>query len=439
MAQLDIAAPLGAAAEPKARRGPSTLLLLGVTIANAAAMRSVFSPMQEIAQRDLAFTDFQVSLIQGVAASIPIALLSVLVGRFTDRGNRARLLFALSALWTVGTVFTVFAADFWQMFFARMLAGAGALCSLTVAISIVADVSAPDQRGRSMMVLSLGSMVGGAAAFALGGALLGIFAQPDAPEIIPGLAPWRSVHLVFALGAVVLTALLLTLREPARREITDTTHTDTMAALRAIWTRRALLGPLFLGQVTVVMADVAATIWAAPVLTRNYAQTPEQFGGWMGLVLLASGLVGAVLGGLAADFGHKSKVRNGILIGAVVASVLSIPGAFFPLMPGIPGFALLLTLLLTCGAITGLITATAIAVLVPNEIRGVCLGAFIVIGAVIGFGVAPTMVTLISESLGGPEFIRYGLVATTAATSVLAAVGFISAMRAKGNGDPSRT
>lgn len=414
------------AANP-ARRGGAAwpLALLGLTIANASAMRWVFSPVQEIAEHDLHFNDFQISLIQGIAASIPIALLSIPIGRLTDRGHRASLLMALSALWTAGTLLTVFAADFWQMFLARMLAGLGAMCSLTVAISMAADLSAPERRGRSLLLLSLGNMTGAAGAYAVGGALLGWYAA--APPLLAGLSPWRSVLLVFGAVSFVLTLLLFALREPARREV-GIHSADIGTALAEIWRRRNLLAPLFLGQVTVVMADVAANIWAAPVLTRAYNLQPEQFSGWMGLVILLSGLVGAVLGGVGADFGHKSKLRGGILIAAVIAAALSIPGAFFPLMPTVTGFALMLALLLTCGAVTGLVTAAAIAVLVPNEIRGVCLGAFIVIGAVIGFGVAPTLVTWISAALGGSDGLRYGLAITGASTSLIAACGFASAL-----------
>ncbi|MBI3438421.1 MAG: MFS transporter [Proteobacteria bacterium] len=431
MAQLDLAAPTSAldrgGVGEKRRTTAWPLLLLALTIADASAMRNVFSPLQETAEHALHFSDFQISLIQGVAASIPIALLSIPIGRITDRGNRALLLFGLSSLWTIGTIFTVLAADFWQLFIARMLAGIGALCSLTVAISLIADLSTPQTRGRAMLAISLGNMVGAAAAFALGGALLGLFSQTSAPTLIAGLAPWRSVHLIFSGASIVLTLLLLTLREPARGEIIDK-HASLRTALAEIWERRALLAPLFLGQVTVVMADAAAGIWAAPVLARNYNQTPEQFAGWMGLVLLGSGVVGAVFGGFAADFGQRLKLKNGILVGAVIAALLSIPGALFPVMPSLAGFAWMFALLLTCGAVTGLITATAIVVLVPNEIRGVCLGAFIVIGAIIGFGVAPTMVTMISDALGGPDQLRYGLAATGVATSVLASLGFIAAL-----------
>lgn len=424
-------ASLAAASAAQSHAAPRSyflpLLLLALTIANASAMRIVFSPMQELVAQDLRFSDFQISLIQGIGASVPVAILSIPVGRMTDRGDRARLLVALSALWTVGAALTVFATDFWQMMLARTLAGVGAMCALTVAISMAADLSAPAHRGRSLLLLTLGNTIGAAAAFALSGALLGFYAH-NAP-LIGGLAPWRSVHLAFAIASLALTVLIVTIKEPARHEISDA-GPDLKAALQALWARRALLAPLFFGQVTVIMADAAAGIWAAPVLSRSYGLQPEDFAGWMGLVLFASGILGAVFGGLSADFGHKSRIKGGILAGAVIAALLSIPGAFFPLMPTVTGFALMLALLLTCGAVTGLVTAAAIAVLVPNDIRGVCLGAFIVVGAIIGFGVAPVVVTLISDALGGAGAIRYALAAAGIATSIAAAIAFMLAMRA---------
>lgn len=427
MPHADIA--LSASEAPRARNRGATfaLVVLALTILSAAAMRAVFSPIQDIAKADLNLSDFQISLVQGLAGAVPIALLSLPLGRVTDRGNRTQLLLALAVVWTLGTLGTAFVTEFYGLFLARMLAGIGAMCAVPVAISIAADLTAPEQRGRSLLYLSLGNMSGVACAFAFGGGLLGVFEH--APPFFAGMVPWRTVHLAFALASAALILPLLLLREPVRREVGETVHTTLAPALRAIWARRAVLAPLFLGQVTVVMADTAAGIWAAPVLSRSYGLQPEQFAGWMGLVILASGLIGSILGGVAADLGHKSKLKGGILIGAVIAALASIPGALFPLMPDPTSFALTLALFLTCGAVTGLVTATAIAVLVPNEIRGVCLGAFIVVGAVVGLGIAPTLVTLISDALGGESAIRYGLAATALATSATGAIGFILAMR----------
>ena len=405
------------------------LLLLAMTIASGAAMRGAFAPVQEMAKLDLGLSDLQISLVQGLAASIPIAVLAIPIGRLVDRSNRTRLLAAMAVVWTLGTLLTVTAPGFTMLFLARMLAGLGAISALPVAISIAADLSPPEKRGRSLLLLSLGQSVGLAVAFALGGWLSGLLAAPDHGWLARvGIAPWRGVHLVFGAGSALMLLLLLALREPARSELGEAADAALGPVLRELWERRRFLAPLFVGQVSVVMADTAAGIWAAPVLIRDHGLRPDQFAGWMGLVILLPGALGSVIGGVAADLGHKLHLRGGILAGAVVASAVAIPAAFFPLMSGALGFGLMLSLLLLCGAITGLVTATAIAVLIPNELRGVCLGAFIVLGAIIGFGVAPTLVTLASARLGGEAFLASALTMTGVAISGVSLLAFALAM-----------
>ena len=430
-----LAEPLGktAAPAPEITRGKALfgLLSLALTICCASSMRVIFSPVQDLAKAELNLSDFQLSLLQGLAVSVPVALLSLPVGRLTDRGNRLRLLLVMALVWTTGSIATAFATGFYSLFVARMLAGIGAMCAVPVVISMAADLSTPERRGRSLLFLSIGNIGGGAIAFAAGGWLLGWLqtAAAESGGLFAALAPWRGVHLWFGLASLVLIMPLLALREPRRHELGEAPHAELRPALREIWAHRRLLGPLFLGQVTVVMADTAATIWAAPVLTRDYGVLPEQFAGWMGLVLLGAGTAGSLIGGFAADAGHRSRIGGGILLGAVAAAWLSIPGACFALAPGTVSFALLLTLLLTCGTVTGLVASTAIAVLLPNEIRGVCLGAFVVIGAIVGLGFAPTAVTLVSTAMGGEESLRYALAISIGVTSLLAALGFTGALR----------
>jgi predicted MFS family arabinose efflux permease len=393
----DLTAPFTAARE---RSTTPALLILALTICSAATMRSVFSPVQEVVKLDLGLSDLQMSFVQGLAASIPIAILSIPLGWMVDRANRVRLLIGLALLWTLGTVLTAFAGDFAALFVTRMLAGLGAICSLPVAISIAADLSPPERRGRALLLLSLGSTIGGAIAFAGGGAVFGALEHSR----FAGLAPWRAVHLIFGVVSAVLVGLLFLIKEPERKEKGEEAGTALAPALRELWSRADFLAPLFVGQIGVVMADTAAGIWAAPLLT--------------------SGIVGSVLGGLTADAGHKSRFNGGILFGALTASGLSIPAALFPVMPSVAGFAALLALLLVCGAVTGLVTATAIAVLIPNDIRGVCLGAFVVIGAVVGFGLAPTLVSLGSTALGGESHLSQALGFTGLGVSIVSFAAF---------------
>jgi MFS family permease len=404
------------------------LLLLALTIASGATLRIVFSPLQELAKGELSLTDLQLSLVQGLAASIPIAILAIPIGRLVDRSNRVRLLIALAAVSAVGTLMTAIAHDFATLFVARMLAGLGAVCAIPVAISIAADLSAIERRGRAILLLSTGQAIGVAAGFALAGALIGAIGV--GPDGWFGMTAWRSVHILFGVAALLCVVPLLLLAEPARRELGNIVHPPFGVVLRELWIRRAFLIPLFIGQISVVMADVAAGIWAAPVLTRDHGLTPEQFGAWMGLAVLVPGIAGSIIGGIAADLGQRSSRRGGILYGAVIASVVAIPAALFPLAPGLAGFASVLGLFLLCGAMTGLITATVIATIIPNELRGICLGMFVVVSSVIGMGIAPTVVTLVSAALGGESHLAAALAGTGVVISVASLLAFVlAAMR----------
>ncbi|MFM5953185.1 MAG: MFS transporter [Novosphingobium sp.] len=403
-----------------------TIVLLALAMASGNVMLGVFSALQEGAKAELRLSDGQMGLLQGLAVSIPLALLAIPVGLAVDRGNRVRLLFVMSAVWTAGTLLTVVARGMPLLFLARMLAGVGANLSTTIAISIAADVSPPAQRGRSLLLLTIGKYAGTALAFALGGLLFGLFKQNGGLAQLP---PWRSAHLVLGLASLILTLGVLLIREPERHEIAAGPHAPVRVVAAELWERREFLIPLFVGQAGVLMADASAAIWAAPVLSRSFRLEPENFAGWMGAVIFSSGVLGAILGGLAADFGHRRARRGGILLGAVIASILALPAAAFPLAPSVPVFAGALFALLLGGTITGLVTATAIAVLVPNELRGLCIGAFIAFGGLIAFGVSPSLVTALSSVLGGEGQLAPALAIVGLGVSLCGAGGFWLAMR----------
>ena len=149
----------------------------------------------------------------------------------------------------------------------------------------------------------------------------------------------------------------------------------------------------------------------------------------MGGGLILAGIVGSILGGFSADWGVKLPRRGGILIGTIVAGVIAIPASLYPIMPTTALFGLAFTALMICGTVSGLITATAIAVLVPNEERGLCLGAFMILGALIGIGLAPTVVTLASDAMGGESQLALSLTIVSVVIGFLSLAGFWLAMK----------
>lgn len=416
----------GAGADPIRRTAWRAVLLTSLVVMMAGMVRLAFSPVQEAAKIELGLTDYQISLIQGIAAALPMAVIAIPLGWLTDHSKRTRIMLVLGLCWTVGMIWTAFATNFETLFLARMLAGLGTMSLVPVAISVLSDLSAPQQRGRAMLFLGMGNTLGPALAFVLGGVMFTAFA---ADLSLPGvsLSPWREASLVFGIASAVTLLLLILIREPARHEVENDSN-SLKAVVQALLKRWKFLLPLFVGQISVIMADAAAGVWAVPVMQRDLGLSIGQAGGILGGILLVAGVLGPVMAGFIADFGHKSSIRGGILIGAVAASAIGVPTALFPIVSNVPAFAAVLFVLLLAGSMTGLITATAIAVLIPNEERGICLGAFMILGALIGLGLSPVLVTLGSKALGGESHLGMALAIVGVVVGLISLAGFGLAM-----------
>ena len=406
------------------------LLALALAMALGFTMMGSFSMVQEGAKLEMGLSDKALGLIQGLSAAIPLALFSIPIGILVDRGRRVRLLVIMAAIWTLGTAITALAPGAGLLFVGRMLTGIGTTGGLTAALSLSADLCAPEQRGRALLIVTSGKTLGVALAFGLAGALLGWFTHGGRLPLVPTMTPWRSVHALLAVLSLILCLPLLLLREPARQEVAAGTQAPFRVVAGELWARRRFLIPLFVGQVSVVMADAAAAIWAAPILSRNFHLTPDRFAGWMGTTLFAAGLVGTIAGGFTADIGQRSGRRGGVLFASFAAAVIGVPAALFAVAPSVPVFGVALGVLVLCGTITGLGTSVALTVLIPNEIRGLCIGAFIAVAGVIGYGIAPTLVTLVSTMLGGESHLGVGQAIIGVIVSAFAALAFLMAIKA---------
>lgn len=409
--------------------GKGAIGLITLAVFTGTAARYALSPMQELVAADLGLGDNQVALLQGMAIALPTALMAIPLGRLVDRGNRARLLLMLALLSAAGSVLTALAQDFTTAFLARMLVGATVVAAQPAALSLVADLTSPGERGRMITLTSLGQAFGGTAAYILAGKLLA-WLPPAAEGVLPAMAPWRLVQLLFAAAVLAAAAALAFMREPPRQEAAHLQQTgeNFRDALLALWAWRPFLLPLTAGMVTVGMADAAAAIWAVPVLTRTFHQTPADFGTWMGLLNLGAGIVGAVLGGTAADLGQR-RGQGGVLLGAVLAAALSVPAALFALMPGVASFAALLALLLTCGACANIAATSAIMVIMPNRLRGICMSMVVAVIGLSAFGIAPLLVSLSAQLFSRGGGLAVPLSVVGAVTSALATIAFVRAMR----------
>lgn len=405
----------------------SVVWLLTLTIFSALTVGGLLAPIQEAVKIDLGLSDFQLAMIVGSATAIPAAVLSLPIAWMVDHHTRVRLLIILASFWAIGTIGTAFAQDFYGLFAARLVSGIGAATAFPVLVSILADVCMPERRGRSMLLISIGAWAGVAAAFAIGGTLFGwLEANPSA--FVAGMPPWREAHLLVGIGAAILVLPLFLIREPVRHEVEQASPGFKQAA-KAFWKRRAFLGWLYVGNFAGGFAEGAAALWLGSVLVRQYGQSPGEFGGWVGLVILGSGILGSIIGGFTADISQKLKMRGAILLPALIATAFSIPASAYPIMPNVTLFAWVLFALLLGGVIINLVNSAAIAVLLPNEERATSLAALAIIAKIVGGPVTAGVIAWMTLLFKGPMGLGVTLTWLGVITGVISLVGYWLAMR----------
>ena len=76
-----------------------------------------------------------------------------------------------------------------------------------------------------------------------------------------------------------------------------------------------------------------------------------------------------------------------------------------------------------------MVASVALTVWLPNELRGLAIGAFIAIACLIGFGIAPSLVTVVSGFLGGEGHLAPAIAIVGFAVSIVSVFGFGLAMK----------
>lgn len=413
---------------PALKSSIGSLLLVSLAMLVGFTMLQSFGIMAESAKREMGLSDTDLAIVQGVSAAIPLVLFSIPIGIWVDRWNRVAILIIMALGWTLGTVITAAAPSTAILFVGRMLTAIGTTGGLTAVLSLASDYCRPEQRGRAIVVPNIAKTAGVAAGFTISGVLLGAIAGQQLPNLFE-VSDWRGAQWFLAIGSAVFILPLLLLREPARHEVEAEPGAPIRVVLGELKARRAWIIPLFIGQTSVVMADAAAAIWVSPVLERSYNLQPADFAGWVGAIVLLTGIIGSIIGGVVADMGQSSKVRGGLMIGAIVAAALGVPTALFPIMPGVGSFAVAFFILTLAGNVTAMVASVALTVWLPNELRGLAIGAFIAVAGLIGFGIAPSLVTLVSSLMGGEGHLAPALATVGVAVSIVSVIGFWLAMK----------
>lgn len=381
------------------------ILTLAYTV--AFIDRQILNLLVDPLRRDLALSDTMVSLLQGPAFAVFYSVLGVPIARLADRGNRRNIIVVGMVLWCVATALCGLSQTFLHLFIARMLVGVGEAALSPPAYSIIADYFPPSRLARATGVYSLGVYSGAGIALLVGGAAIAAISEagPLSLPILGELRPWQLAFIVVGLPGLAVAALMMTVKEPLRR---GSAQAAAGPVVRASWAdllaflgrERRVMIALCVGFCCLGIVMIGVLSWGPVFLMRVHGWTVAQVGTAYGLVLLLFGTTGSFAGGWLADRQHARGVAHPALRTAIPISLAALP--FLLLLPWAPSGAVALALLVPVSFLLASpvgLSAAAIQVITPNELRGQVTALYLLVVALVGSGFGPMAVALCTDFL----------------------------------------
>jgi MFS family permease len=394
--------------------------------------RQIIVILIESLRRDLSFNDTQASLLQGFAFSLFFVLAGLPLGRLVDVTNRRNLLLAGILIWSLMTMACGLATNFWQLFAARLGVGVGEACLAPASVSLVADLIRPNRRGAAMGVMVSGAAIGNAGSALLGGLILQVLGPKGGIDLplLGHTAPWQVAFFVVGAPGLLVSALMLTFREPERRERAEG---GNGASFRRYFAKRPTAIVLTYLMLTCNMiVGYGVAIWGPVVLLRVHHLPPGQVGLIVGAILLIAGPLGSSVGGLLSDaftrrFGPVGRLGVMMITFPAMLVAFSLWMVFDGVIASIIAFTVLAPVI---GQLVNGSSYPALNQLVPNEMRGQLIAVYLLIGNMAGLGIAPTAVALITDYVfKDPGMLKYSLACIGLPFAVL---GFLALLFAIG-------
>ena len=365
-------------------RENSALLMICVATGITMLGQGVIAPVLPLYAKD-----FGVSAAM-VGASISVfglarILFNLPSGMLSDRLGRRAFLVGGPVVIAVGTFLSATAGDIWQLLAYRFIAGIGSAMFMTAGLTVIADISTLENRGRNLS-LHLGSLLVGVS---IGPAVGGVTA-----EIFNLQAPF---YLVGFLSLICAIWAFRVVPETSRRPGTTAAGAEDTApaSTTAAGGLRPLLGNTGLLLVSMVTFSIFFTRTGArqtvlPLLANvKLGLTAGALGGIFAMMALINLMTIIPAGAWADRYGRKRTIVPSAMLAAGALCLF----AFTDSIAVFLGAAALLAL---GTGISGPAPAAYAADVIPEESRGLGMGLFRTYSD-IGFVIGPLLLGWIAD------------------------------------------
>ena len=389
--------------------------------------RMILNLLVDPIRRDMHISDTQMSLLMGFSFALFYTLFGLPLGRIADTGNRRRLIVCGIVVWSAMTVACGTVKNYGQFLLARVGVGVGEAALSPAAYSIIGGSFPKERLAMAMSVYALGVYLGNGLALLLGGLSVHLAAQQEQwmlPLLGP-IFPWQMVFFIIGVPGLLIALLMLTVKEPARRDVGGTAA--PLASVKAYLKANArtfLCHNLAFSLLT--LAGFAFVAWAPTCLIRTFGLSAVQAAVALGSCMTVFATCGSIIGGWLADRYAQRNMQGSRMRVGLIAAVGTVPCMLvFPFMPSA---ATAIAVLVPVAFFLGLPFGAAIAVIqeiTPARMRGQASALYLFAINLIGLGVGPTAVALLTDYVFRDDLaVPYSVAITMVVAATGAAVLF---------------
>ncbi|AYC31730.1 MFS transporter [Pseudomonas cavernae] len=391
----------------------TTVSILMVAYVLSFIDRQILNLLVGPIRRDLMISDTEMSLLMGLSFAIFYTVCGIPLGRLADTKSR-RGLIALGVLfWSAATAACGMARLYWQFLLCRIGVGVGEAALSPAAYSLIADSFPSERRATAISVYSMGVYIGSGLAFLLGGLVIK-FASAQGDVVLPLLGevrPWQMIFLILGAAGLAFSLLMLAVREPTRRGVGAGVAVPLSEVGRYIRSNRKTVLCHNLGFAGLAFAGYGSAAWIPSFFIRTYGWDAGHVGVVYGSLVAVFGCLGVVSGGRLADWMAKRGRTDANMRVGLYAALGALPSVLlFPLADSGNLAALLMVPSIFFLAMPFGVAPAAIQEVMPNSMRGQASAIYLFVITLLGLGVGPTAVALVTDYVFGDDnALRYSL------------------------------
>jgi MFS family permease len=360
--------------------------------------RQILNLLVQPIKRDLHLSDVQISLLQGLSFALFLSLGGLPIGRLIDTTRRTRLLGICIVVWSVASAGCGLARGYAQLLLCRIGVGVGEAAMTPSAYSLIGDYFGARRQGVAMALYSVGAYLGSGLALLVGAEITArVPTGPVAVPLLGALQGWQLVFVLIGMPGLVIALWMITLREPRRTG----TEPPALPLREVLAWFRGRAQPLILVNLAVAFVAIASngmSAWLPTFFLRHFGMTTVESGRTLGLIVILVGGAATLSAGALGDWLRRRGHKDGRLRVMIAGILLATPFAVATPLADTAGHAFLLLIpsyfFLVLAVGSGPATLQEVT---PRRMRGMQHAFAVLAVNLLGLGLGPTIVALITD------------------------------------------